>query len=180
MAGDGVMDWVQRFIALVTLLAGSFAGPTERAPEGAAQDTRAIPVQVYFSRRPEADENWTAVFPVQRYAPDLRVATFALNSLVAGPTRDEQAMGYFSELGGMLTGPSHCYGQDFRVSIADGLATVQFCRDVTSAGVGQDARTRVQIEATLLQFPTVQRVRLLTLDGHCLFDQSGQDLCLTR
>jgi hypothetical protein len=174
------MDWVRSFIALVTLLAGGLAGPAERVPEQATLDSGAIPVQVYFSKRPEADENWTAVFPVQRYAPDLRVATFALNSLVAGPSPDEQAMGYFSELGGMLAGPSRCYGQDFRISIANGLATVQFCREVTSAGVGQDARTRVQIEATLPQFPTVQRVRLLTVDGHCLFDQSGQNLCLTR
>jgi hypothetical protein len=78
----------------------------------------------------------------------------------------------------MLSGPSTCGGADFDLEIIDGLATVSFCRTVTSAGVGQDARVRSQIDATLLQFPTVRRVRLIDLDRHCLFDQSGLDLCL--
>ena len=35
-----------------------------------------------------------------------------------------------------------------------------------------------QVQATLAQFPTIDRVRLLTSDNHCLFDLSGLDLCL--
>jgi Sporulation and spore germination len=135
-------------------------------------------VQVFFSRHPESDADFTAVFPVPRTAPDPGVARFALESLIAGPTPAEQAAGYFSGLGGMLSGPSTCGGADFTIAVHDGLATVRFCRLVTSAGIGQDARVTSQIRATLTQFSAIQRVRLLTSDNHCLFDQSGLDLCL--
>jgi hypothetical protein len=172
-------------VALLSGLAGLAATVTARdagspaVPERPAQAARPpIPVQVFFSRRSTSDDDFTAVFPVARTAPDLGVARFALQSLIAGPTPDELRAGYFSDLGGMLEGPSTCGGPDFTVAIQNGTATVQFCRLVSSAGVGQDARTGAQIEATLRQFPTVQRVRLLTSDGHCLFDQSGLDLCL--
>jgi hypothetical protein len=148
-------------------------------PERPARAVRPpIPVQVFFSRRSASDDDFTAVFPVARTAPDLGVARFALQSLIAGPTADERRDGYFSDLGAMLQGSSACGGPDVTVAIQSGMATVQFCRLVSSAGVGQDARTQAQIEATLRQFPTVRRVRLLTSDGHCLFDQSGLDLCL--
>jgi hypothetical protein len=49
---------------------------------------------------------------------------------------------------------------------------------VTSAGIGQDARVGRALDATLRQFPTIERVRLLTSDGDCLFDMSGLNRCL--
>jgi hypothetical protein len=119
------------------------------------------------------------VFPVDRIAPDQGVAGAALRALIAGPTDDEKAAGFFSELGGMLVGPSGCGGADFNLRIDAGIATVRFCRLVTSAGVGQDGRTRSTVEATLRQFPTVQQVRLLTTDGDCVFDMSGANLCFS-
>jgi hypothetical protein len=121
---------------------------------------------------------FTQVFPATRTAPDEGVARAALESLIQGPTPKEQAGGYFSELGGMLRGRSSCGGRDFTVAVADGLTTVRFCRQVSSAGIGQDARVTLAIDATLKQFPTVRRVRLVNTDGHCLFDQSGLDTCL--
>ena len=117
--------------------------------------------------------------PAARTAPDGGVAAAALAELVDGPTTEERAAGYFSELGRSLSGPSACDGRDFQLSIRDGVATVRFCRSMTSAGIGQDARVRAQIEATLTQFSTIRSVRLLGADGHCLFDESGQDRCLT-
>ena len=132
----------------------------------------------FFSRRPDSDAAFSAVFPVSRVAPDRAVATAALAALIAGPTPAERAAGYFSEFGGALTGPSSCSGRDFGIALASGTATVRFCRTVTSGGVGQDARMRAQIEATLRQFPTIRAVRLLGRSGHCLFDASGQDRCL--
>jgi spore germination protein GerM len=144
-------------------------------------DRQSATVQLFFSRNPESANDFTAVFPVQRQVlyEGQRVATATLEALIAGPTAAERAQGYFSELGGMLAGPSNCDGRDFRLSVqADGTAIVQFCRQVVSAGVGQDARVTTQIETTLRQFSTISRVRLLTREGNCLFDQSGLNLCL--
>jgi hypothetical protein len=153
-------------------------------PVAAHSDARApaargeIPIRVFFSRRPDSESASSVVFPVGRLAADRAVATAALTSLIAGPTPAERAGGYFSELGGALTGASSCSGHDFRIAITNQTATVRFCRALASAGVGQDARMRSQIEATLRQFSTIRAVRLIGSTGHCLFDQSGQDRCL--
>jgi hypothetical protein len=160
-------------------------------PAVARQETSAIrqpagetwhEIEVYFSRRPESDHDFTAVFPAARRAPDAGVATGALRELIAGPTLEEAAQGYFSELGTMFVGPSNCGDHDFTIRIENGpeggTATVRFCRTVTSAGIGQDARVQSALEATLRQFPTIQRVRLLDPAGDCLFDMSGENRCL--
>ena len=143
-----------------------------------ATPTGGVPIKVFFSRHPDSDATFTAVSPVKRTAPDQGVAAAALAELIDGPTTEERAAGYYSELGSSLRGPSSCAGRDFQLSIRDGVATVRFCRAMTSAGIGQDARVRAQIEATLTQFSTIRSTRLLTSDGHCLFDESGQDRCL--
>jgi hypothetical protein len=144
----------------------------------AAAGPGGIRVKVFFSRHPESESAFSAVFPVTRVAPDRAVATAALTSLLQGPSDSERASGYFSELGAAVTGASSCGGRGFRIAIVDGTATVQFCRALTSAGAGQDARIRSQIEATLRQFSTVRSVRLLDSAGHCLFDASGEDRCM--
>lgn len=184
-----VRDWTLRIlvpgsIALVVAGLGALltSGPTvadapSREPALVRQASREV--QVFFSRRPESDEDFTAVFPVSRTAPDAGVATAALRALVDGPTPAEAAAGYFSELGTMLVGPSTCDGADFTIRIEAGLATVRFCREVSSAGIGQDARAQSALDATLRQFSTIQRVRLLTPGGDCLFDMSGLNRCLT-
>lgn len=133
---------------------------------------------MYFSKRPESDADFGAVRPVSRWVEGPAVATAAIAALIDGPTAEEQASGYYSELGSMLRGESACGERDFRIVIQDGLATLTFCRDLASAGVGQDARVQSQLRATLEQFDTVHQVRLLDARGHCLFDQSGLDRCL--
>jgi predicted Rdx family selenoprotein len=170
---DGYRTWVNGPFGLQTRL------NTQRFDW--ERDRQTATVQLFFSRNPESMNDFTAVFPVQRQVQysDQRIATATLEALIAGPTAAEQAQGFFSELGGMLTGPSNCEGDDFRVTIqAGGVAEVRFCRQVVSAGIGQDARVMNQIQATLTQFGTVDRVRLLTREGNCLFDQSGLNLCL--
>jgi hypothetical protein len=134
-------------------------------------------VEVFFSKRPESDADFSAVYPVTRTSPDAGVATAALRALIAGPTPAEASAGYFSEIGGMLAGPSDC-GADFTIRIEDGVATVRFCRPVSSAGIGQDARVQSALQATLLQFSTIEQVRLLSREGNCLFDMSGENRCL--
>ena len=159
--------------------AGDGRALTAAAARAPAQSEAGIPIQVYLSRRPDSEADFTAVYPVKRMAGDRGVAAAALASLIEGPSASERAAGYFSELGRSLSGQSSCGGRDVQVSVADGVATVKFCRAVTSAGIGQDARTRAQIERTLGQFSTIRSVRILGATGHCLFDGSGQDRCLS-
>src|SRR4051794_16990560 len=65
----------------------------------AAAGPGGIRVKVFFSRHPESESAFSAVFPVTRVAPDRAVATAALTSLLQGPSDSERASGYFSELG---------------------------------------------------------------------------------
>jgi hypothetical protein len=143
----------------------------------ATATTVGIPVRVFFSRRPDSERSASAVFPVARVAADRAVATAAVAALIEGPNATERADGYYTELKGALSGPSTCSGRAFRIAIEDGTATVRFCRAIASAGVGQDARIRTQIEATLRQFPTIRAIRLLGSDGRCIFARSDQDRC---
>lgn len=152
--------------------------PTAQAAPAPAPASGPRQVQVFFSKNPESLADFGAVFPVTRTANDTGVATAALKALVDGPTPAEIAQGYFSELGAMLSGASTCQGADFTLRIEEGIATVRFCRAVSSAGIGQDARVSSAINATLRQFGTIHEVRILGPDGHCLFDMSGQDRCL--
>lgn len=166
-------------VVLVVVAIGVLTTSGTGAAQESVQERQAgREVQVYFSRRPESDADFSAVFPVSRTSPDASVASAALRALIAGPTATESANGYFSELGAMLVGPSQCGGPDFTIRIEAGVATVQFCRVVSSAGIGQDARVMSALDATLHQFSTVQHMRFLTPDGDCLFDMSGENRCL--
>jgi hypothetical protein len=120
----------------------------------------------------------TAVFPVKRATDSAGVARAALLALLAGPTPEEAAAGYFSELGAMRVGPSNCGGEAFTISIDQGVATLRFCHLMQSAGIGQDARVMSSINATLRQFSTIQRVRVLSQEGDCFLDMSGENRCL--
>ena len=179
-----VRTWAWRVLGLVSvvmILAGSALvwAPLAKADrEPALVQRTGREVQVFFSKRPESDDDFTAVFPVSRTAPDAGVATAALRALLAGPTPAEAAQGYFSEVGTMLVGTSTCGGPDFTIRIDAGLATVRFCREISSAGIGQDARAQSALEATLRQFPTIRRTRLLSPSGDCLFEMSGENRCL--
>jgi hypothetical protein len=130
--------------------------------------------RVFFGRDPESLEDFTAVFPVGR-GPLSPLASVL--ELIQGPTLEEAQQGYRSELRLMLRGESNCDGQ-VELSVADGTAVVRFCREVASAGIGQDARMASQVNATLLQFPSIKQVRLLDRTGRCLMDMSGMDQCL--
>jgi hypothetical protein len=121
------------------------------------------------------------------------VATFAIQLLIAGPTTEERAAGYFSELNGLFTGGSRCGGTqvpslggpDFTLRLnmkgdtaEQGTATVAFCRPTASPGIGADARVSAEITSTLLQFSTIKKAVILDVNGHCFGDESGQNLCL--
>lgn len=146
-------------------------------------------IKVYFSRfdAPEV----SAVFAVNRFSPTLAVATFAVQSLIAGPTLAERDAGYYTELNSSLSGPSSCNGAhptggpDFKLSLnkkgniaEQGTATIQFCRAYNSGGIGTDGRIISEITATLKQFSNIKKVVILSQSGHCIGDESGQDRCL--
>ena len=165
---------------------------TSVAHTAATSNAAGYPVKIFFSRFPESvSTNFAAVYPVDRISPTIAVGTFAIQLLIAGPTLSEQQAGYFTELNTMLSGPSQCSaplpigGPDFTLTLnkkgtitETGTATLQFCRNITSPGIGADARVKAEINATLQQFATITHVIILTKDGHCFGDLSGKDLCL--
>ncbi|HEX3271083.1 MAG TPA: GerMN domain-containing protein, partial [Ktedonobacterales bacterium] len=142
-------------------------------------------VQVYFSKQPDSYNDPNAVFPVSRFSPTSGVATSAIEQLIAGPTASEKAQGYFTELSGALTGTSNCGGRDFTITLnmrashpQTGAATLRFCRTLSLPGELTDARIKAEITKTLTQFPTITSVTIITREGHCFGDLSGQDNCL--
>ena len=157
------------------------------APTATARLTSAgsIPVLVYFSRHPESENNFAAVFSVQRTSPDQGVATFAIKQLILGPSPAEQATGLYTELTAALSGTSTCGGADFQITLdkkggtaEPGTATLKFCRPTPTAGIGADARIKAEIDKTLRQFSTIHKTVILTSTGHCFGDESGKDICL--
>jgi spore germination protein GerM len=162
----------------------------ELAPQaGNTSSAKSYLIKVYFSQFGADDPN--AVFAVDRFSPTLAVATFALQSLLAGPTLSERDAGYYTEWNSAFTGPSSCNGSrptggpDFKLRMnmrgaapEQGTATVQFCRAYSSPGIGTDARVRAEITATLKQFTNIKKVVILSQGGQCIGDESGQNLCL--
>ena len=142
---------------------------------GTESASKTYSVKIYFSKHPDSDNHPTRTFPVYRTSPNSGVARFSLTQLIAGPTSSEKASGYFTDF--KLEGQSNCSGSDFTISISSGIATVQFCRDVSSPGELADARMKAETEATLGQFSEITKVIVLNKGYHCLFDLSGMDLC---
>lgn len=149
------------------------------------------PIKVFFSKTPDSENNASAVFPVTRISPTANAEAYAVQLLIAGPTPEERAAGYYSELNALLNGPSECSsvgpvgGPDFTLALntrgstpQTGTATRKFCRATLSPGEGTDARVLAELKATLLQFASIKQVAVLNIQGHCFGDLSGQDRCL--
>jgi hypothetical protein len=143
------------------------------------------PIYVYFSKQPDSYNDPNAVFAVRRFSPTSGVATNAIEQLIAGPTASEKAEGYFTELSGALTGASNCGGAYFTITLnmrathpQTGAATLRFCRTLSLPGELTDARIKAEITKTLTQFSTITSVTIITREGHCFGDLSGQDTCL--
>lgn len=118
--------------------------------------TETTTVKVYFNNSnldPEISCN--KVFPVEREIPKTgAVATAAIDELFLGATEQEKSQGYFSAIpaGSKLNS----------ISINNGVASVDFNEITESGGGSCSMAARVaQITQTLLQFPTVESVKLL-------------------
>jgi hypothetical protein len=168
----------------------STTGSNEGVQLGAGnQQNNQYPVKVYFSKVNAT--NFGDVVAVNRTSPTLAVGTFAVEQAVAGPTSAEKSQGLFSQLHDSINGASNCTGQnatggsDFLLTLnkkgtvnEQGTATIQFCRDINSPGVGSDARIQFEVSTTLKQFSSIKKVVILLKSGHCLGDESGMDMCL--
>ncbi len=188
-------------LSLLSLLVLAGCGATATAgasaPSTAAQPTatapappspaKTYPILVYFSKGQASLGDPHAVFPVRRVSPTPAVATYAIEQLIAGPTPAEKTAGYFTELTTVLhrSEPSSCDGADFRLTLdhrggtpEPGTATLQFCRPMTSPGIGADARITAEITRTLTQFASITKVIILNLHGDCFGDLSGLNRCL--
>lgn len=154
---------------------GSPADNSSQPSDSNGQSTKqTYQVSVYFSKHPDSDNDPSVVFPVTRTSSDLGVATFAVAELLKGPSADESQKGYFSTAklrGGTGT-------NDFKVTIANGTATLQFLKPFDHLGVVADGQAESELNTTLKQFPNVQKVVILNSSGDCEFDLSGQNRCL--
>jgi hypothetical protein len=105
-------------------------------------------------------------------------STVVIEQLIAGPTQKEQTDGLFTPI--ELVGDSNCEQKDFTVSASDteSSLTIQFCKNINSAGVGSDARIQNAVEETLMFNLGFEKVIILNRNGDCFGDQSGLNLCL--
>lgn len=153
----------------------------EQAPQNPdtskTSNTQSYPVSIYFSKRPDSDNDPSKVFPVSRNSPDLGTGKYSITELLKGPSKQEQAEGYFTTVRLRLD-DSNCNNQDFTFNIQDSIATLRFCRNFDHLGVVADGQAESSIKATLNQFSTVKKVVILNKDNECEFDLSGMNLCL--
>ncbi|MFB2917206.1 MULTISPECIES: hypothetical protein [Aerosakkonema] len=132
-------------------------------------------VKVFFpSSRNTTDLGY--VEPVWRTTQRRDLSRFAIEQLIIGPTRTEMSRGLMKPI--QFRGSSNCGGNNFTLSISGRVARLKFCKTIPSAGIGDDARVKSSVEATLKQFSTVKSVIILTKEGDCFGDMSGENLCL--
>jgi hypothetical protein len=151
-------------------------------PADSWQSPGSGPAYVHFSVQGRSDDDfgWTEVAPRPTDLTDrAERATYAVEQLIAGPTaaeREQQKL--FSPLTGKLTGTSNCGGADFTLGLKAGVVRFQFCRTVTSAGVGDDARIGATLRNTIDATTRADRIVVLDAAGGCFGDESGTDSCL--
>lgn len=141
-------------------------------------DRQALALAVYFSKDPESLNDFTYTQAATRSSSRVDMGTYTIEQLIAGPTSAEASQGLFSPLKGKLQGGSNCSGRDFALSVTSRVARLKFCRIIASGGIGDDARITATVTDTLKQFSSVSSVIILTRDGNCFGDQSGQNHCL--
>ena len=147
--------------ALAVALAGCGSGKAVSLGKPKTQTTTAkeptgnvptlLSLEVWFTRG-------DGLVAVRRtHQPTPRVATAAIDALLAGPTAAERASGVASA----VPGGTRLLG----ITIRGGVATVDLTSEYQSGGGSLSMQTRLgQVVYTLTQFPTVQKVRF-RLDG---------------
>ena len=123
-----------------------------------------LSLEVWFART----DGLVAVRRTQQPTP--RIATAAVDALLAGPNVEERGSGLLSAVpeGTRLLG----------IGIRNGIASVDLTSEYQSGGGSHSMQLRLgQVVYTLTQFPTVQKVRFL-LDGTPVNVFSGEGIVL--
>ena len=149
-------------------------------PQVVTPSAETYSVLIYFSQNPKSYDDFTYTVTVPRTSDRVDIATYTIEQLIAGPTEQEAAQRLFSPLTNKLTGDSNCGGPDFSLSINKdtGTGTLRFCKDLITAGIGEDALITETSTQTLKQFSNINKVILLTKNGDCFGDLSGENRCL--
>jgi hypothetical protein len=158
-------------------------------PTTSATPTGPQTVKVYYSQAANpADSSATDSYKSFGYAVYRQftstrgdIETFVMEKTIAGPTAADKST-YYWYTPIALTGTSNCSGADFSLTkdVSANKITVQFCKDVTTAGVGDDARIKTVVTYGMQQFlseSSTKNVVILTKDGNCLGDGSGLNKC---
>jgi Sporulation and spore germination len=140
------------------------------ATQATTQTTGALPsarsLEVWFARRGRLAES------LRTHRPTPRVATAAVQALLAGPTRIERAAGLSTQIpaGTRLNG----------ISIANGVAKVDLTSEFEAGAGSRSLQLRLaQVVYTVTQFPTVKAVRF-SIDGTPVNVFSGSGIVLGR
>ncbi|HEX9679575.1 MAG TPA: hypothetical protein VGA08_03075 [Candidatus Saccharimonadales bacterium] len=143
-----------------------------------SQPTAPLMLTVHFSKSPESYDDFEFTSSVSREVQAGDVYQSALEQLLAGPTEDEQAAGLFNPI--RLAAGSRCDGGgDFTLRLVGEDLTIRFCRQIESAGIGDDARVNAVINRTIeANGDNPPNVIILDANGGCFGDLSGQDNCL--
>ena len=148
--------------------AGSLGQPAQTGTTQATEPTGTVPtsvsLEVWFLRGEQL------VRERRTHKTTQRVATAAIQALLAGPSPAELASG----LGSAIPAGTKLLG----ISIKNGVATVDLTSEYQSDGGSHSMQARLgQVVYTLTQFPTVRAVRL-HLDGKPVNVFSGEGIVL--
>lgn len=116
-------------------------------------------VRPFFAKNEITGSTCSVVFPVSRLVPKSQaVARAALEELLKGPTEEERAWGYYSNINS---------GVKIQSLVIDetGTAKVDFSNELeTTGGSCRVTEIRSEITFTLKQFPTIKNV-IISIDG---------------
>jgi hypothetical protein len=112
-------------------------------------------ITLYFPHMGRSGGDCTRVYPVTRRVPaTVSMARLLTEALIQGPTEGEKADGFSSDF------PRS--GRVQSIALRDGTLTIDFTSDLQNVGGSCRVQAiRASIEETMLQLPTVERVRIL-------------------
>lgn len=162
------------------IAASSTPTVTASTPTTTTSPTNApVNIEVYMFDRVKFDipSNTDYVSKVNRTTLRKDVATFAIEQIIKGPNASELANNLEATFGTnkfvWFEGESNCAGKDFSLTISSGNADLHFCRTTMLAGDMSGFVIEQQVIKTLKQFSSIQKVRILNVDGNCFNDMKG-------
>lgn len=162
-----------------TITESTTLSPTPSLSTTPATSTK-VSVSIYLFSKTKFDQegntNYTQAVTRETSRKDL--AAFSIEEIIKGPTTSEQTSSNLKPTFGQnnfaqFVTASNCNGKDFTISIVEGDATLKFCRGTTLSGDSSGYVISQQVNATLKQFSTIKRVRILNVDKKCFDSLAG-------